>query len=86
MSGNDRKLGVRQLAIDHMKIGPANSTGFDPHPDFPGCGLGLRSLFKHQGPADRAQYHGFHHRRWFRLRPKPNTAIQPTPARSTSNI
>ena len=33
VSGNERKLWLRQVAVDDMQIGPADGTGLDPHKD-----------------------------------------------------
>src|SRR5262245_63527659 len=44
VAGHDRKLGVWQLAVDHVQIGPADTAGRDLHENFAGCRLGRWAL------------------------------------------
>jgi hypothetical protein len=64
MPRNDAVFPRRQLALDHMKIGPADTASIDLHPDLPRAGFGNRHvtqveriLLDRSGMFD---YEGFH--------------------------
>ena len=60
MTGRNRKWPVGQIAIDDVKIGPADGAGFDPHERLARRRRGRRALFHHKRRSSRPKDHGLH--------------------------
>src|SRR5262249_60916571 len=60
VAGHDRKLGVWQLAVDHMQIGPADPAGRDLDENFAGRWGGRWPLAHDERHARFLQRHGAH--------------------------
>ena len=61
MTRNYGQLRIRQIAVYHVQVGPADGTCLDPQPDFAGAGVRVGSLDQLQWPANRLKHHRFHH-------------------------
>ena len=60
VSRHDRRLGVRQFAVDDMQIGAADAAGLDPQPRFARPRLGLGALLHDELLAGPPQHHRAH--------------------------
>jgi hypothetical protein len=58
--GNDGHLGMRQLAVDDVQVGSADTTCGDGDSDLSGAGLPVRQLLPFERRADLVQYHRVH--------------------------
>ena len=48
MARNQRQLRMLKVAVDHMKVGPANGAGFHAQPEFAVTRQRVRSFFQEQ--------------------------------------
>jgi hypothetical protein len=62
MAGNDRRLGVRQFAVEHVKVGATNAASQYFDPDLARPRLAIRQVGPHEGRPWLGQYHRLHGR------------------------
>ena len=60
VAGDDRQLGIWQLAVDDMEIRPADSTSFDPHADLTSLRRRVGKLLELQRASRSVKNHGAH--------------------------
>src|ERR1700678_2153792 len=60
MSRHNGKLGIRQFAVDDVKVGAANAASLDPHANWARRGRGLGPLLHHEPFVRPMQNHGAH--------------------------
>ena len=60
VAGDQRQLGVRQLAVDDVQIGAADRAGLDPHQDLARAGDGVGEPGRAQRLARGVEDHGEH--------------------------
>jgi hypothetical protein len=60
MARNNRKLWIRQFAVDNVKVGAAHAAGADANPDLTVSRLGIRPLDRLERFTRVFQYHCAH--------------------------
>ena len=60
VAGDQRQLGMRQFAVDHVQIGPADGAGPDPHQNLARAGDRVGDLRRAQRPSGGVEDHGEH--------------------------
>jgi hypothetical protein len=60
MAGDDGKLGVRQVAVDHMEVGPAHGARFHRHADLAWSRRRQGALFGDHGRSQLLEDHRLH--------------------------
>ncbi len=60
VAGDDRQMGVWQIAVDHMQVGAAHPAGGDLHPNLAAAGLAIGEIGQDQGRSKRAENHSLH--------------------------
>ena len=62
MPGNDRRLGVGQLAVQHVQVGSTDTASQHLDPDLARSWLPVRQIGPYEGSPWLVQYHRFHGR------------------------
>ena len=62
VAGDQRQLGLVQVAVDHMQVGPADRAGRTLTSTWPAPGTGSGNIGQSQRLARRIEEHGPHHR------------------------
>src|SRR5262249_11163970 len=60
MTRDDRKLGMRQVSIDHVQIGPADAACRHAHPYFAGVRMPIREVAQRERLAGTIEHHSTH--------------------------